>query len=739
MNDELEIIEGLVESVTYQNTETGYTVLDFSTGDGELFTAVGTMLSLAAGEKVRLHGNWTVHASYGKQFKVESFEWERPKTVEDQYNYLASGAIKGIREGIARRLVEEFGEATFDVLENDPERLAKIKGISKERAKEISVLFKEQFAVREILIALEKYSMTATECLKLYNVLGARAVDHIERNPYILCDERIGIGFERAETIASKLPQQPDKGYRIPAGILYVIRRNLMNGHTCLPKEKLIPPCCDLLQEEFAEVEAAIDEMITKKQLVAENLYGRDFVFLPEMYKAELSAARNLLFFKRFPPSGARVTDEDIQKAEVIGGICYNEKQKTAIKTAVEQGLLILTGGPGTGKTTTLRAILRLFELEGLEVALAAPTGRAAKRMSELTGREAKTIHRLLEVEWDKNDRPVFQRNKRNPIDANAVIVDELSMVDISVFSSFLEALPIGCRLVMVGDYDQLPPVGPGNVLHDLIESGIMPIVKLDEVFRQAMESLIVTNAHKIVNGEMPDISRHDKDFFFMERPYPADAASTVGELCAKRLPDAYKYTPIEDIQVICPSRLGETGTKSLNKMLQQLLNPARKDKKEHRFGDRIFREGDKLMQIKNNYDICWESKTDSQEGMGVFNGDIGVLEKLDLAAGAMEIRFDDRVAQYPFEFSVQLEHAYAVTVHKSQGSEFKAVIIPMTGILDKLAYRNLLYTAVTRARELLIIVGSRGQLYRMVENNVKAKRYSALKSFLLTEGGDAF
>ena len=391
---------------------------------------------------------------------------------------------------------------------------------------------------------------------------------------------------------------------------------------------------------------------------------------------------------------------------------------------------IALPGGPGTGKTTTLRGILKVFEGRGLEVALTAPTGRAAKRMSELTGREAQTIHRLLEVEWDRNDKPVFSRNRRNPISANAVIVDELSMVDITVFSSLLDALPIGCRLIMVGDSDQLPPVGAGNVLHDLINSKALPVVELNEVFRQAMESLIVTNAHKIVRGEMPDVQSMDKDFFFLERPQPYSAAETVAQLCAVRLPNAYKYDPTQDIQVLCPSRKGESGTVNLNKLLQGRINPAAKHKREHSFGQRVFREGDKLMQIKNNYNIQW--KSGETDGMGIFNGDIGILERIDEAAHVLKVRFDDKVAEYPYDGHTELEHAYAITVHKSQGNEFEAVVMPVTGVVEQLAYRNLLYTAVTRAKKLIVLVGSRQMIQKMVANNSKAKRYSALKNFIM-------
>ena len=728
MND-LVTISGNVEYITFQNTENGYTVLEFSS-DGELFTATGNVGELYCGERVSLTGTWTVHPTFGKQFKIDLCHREMPSTAADMLSYLSSGIIKGIKEKTAQKIIERFGEDTFFLIENQPERLAEIKGISRERAKEISSEFTRRAAEREALIALEKYGMTTAECLKVFKHFGSNAVHTVEKNPYLLCNEGIGISFDKACAIASVLPVCPPDEYRIDAGILYVVRHNLYNGHTCIPKEKLFAPCSELLDLPPYMLEPRLEALIEQKHLICENINARDFVFMPDVYNAEKRAANTVLFMKQFAPKCTENIDEQINKTELISGVCYNEQQRLAIKLAVEKGILILTGGPGTGKTTTLRGILKVFENQGLEVALAAPTGRAAKRMSDLTGREAQTIHRLLEVEWDRNDRPVFQRNKRNPLSAGAVIIDELSMVDIMLFSSLLDALPIGCRLVMVGDSDQLPPVGAGNVLHDLINSKALPVVELKEVFRQAMESLIVTNAHKIVKGELPEITVKNKDFFFMERNSPVSAAETVAELCSQRLPKAYGYSPLENIQVLCPSRKGEAGTVNVNKLMQNALNPSAKHKREHAFGQRIFREGDKLMQIKNNYNIPWTSS--DKEGLGIYNGDIGILEKIDESAHTLYIKFDDRIAEYPFEVSTELEHAYAVTVHKSQGNEFEAVVMPVTGVVEQLSYRNLLYTAVTRAKKLMILVGSKNTVERMVMNNSKSRRYSALKSFIM-------
>ncbi len=726
---DFEEIEGIVEDITFQNSENGFTVLEFSSG-GESFTATGILGSVYPGEKLIIDGRWETHHSFGRQFKIEGCKRGIPETAEEMFSFLASGLIKGIREKTAQKIVSEFGDKSFEIIENHPERLAKINGISREKAKEISKAFSALANERNAVIALEKYGLSANEAVKIFKKYKSHSVDLIENNPYMLCNAGIGIDFERTLQIANRLPKPPADTFRIQEGIVFVLRHNLNNGHTCIPREQLISPCSELTGCSTDEVITNLDILLEQKRLFSENVYGRDFIFLPEYYEAEKSISKDILFIKHFTSKCYADVDKEIGRAELIGGVVYNEKQRQAIRIAVDKGLLILTGGPGTGKTTTLRGILKVFENQGLEVALAAPTGRAAKRMSELTGKEAQTIHRLLEVEWDENDRARFKKNRSNPISANAIIIDELSMVDVILFSSLLAALPLGCRLIMVGDYNQLPAVGPGNVLHDLIDSKAIPLVELDEVFRQAMESMIITNAHKIVEGTNPELDCKDRDFFFMERPNSVSASKTISELCAERLPKAYGYSPIDDIQILCPSRKGETGTVSINKQLQAVLNPADKTKKEHRFGSRVFRTGDKLMQTRNNYDIMWSS--DDKEGMGIFNGDIGILEDISENELILKIRFDDKIALIPFEDAKDLEHAYAITVHKSQGNEFNAVIIPAVGINEYLQYRNLLYTAVTRAKKLIIIVGRRETVYSMVANNKKQKRYSALKSFIM-------
>lgn len=728
MEQEYVEISGNVEDITFRKEENGFTVLDLSTDD-ELITVVGILPEVNAGEFLRLRGNWANHPTFGRQFKAQLCERSMPSTTGDLYKYLASGAVVGIGAKTAQKIIERFGEDSFDILENHPERLAEIKGVSLAKAEKICESFNNQFAVRQIMISLERFGMSPTECLNAYKIYGVKTVDIIQSNPYLLCEEGIGVSFERADAIADNLPDKPERSHRIRAGVLYVVKHNLYNGHTCLPRKKMIQPCVSLLGCDEQAVEEAIQSLIDDKKLIAKELDSVAFVFLPHIFLAEKSAADRIKIMMKFPPAGKSTLLQDIENIENSECIVYDENQKKAIITAIEKGVLILTGGPGTGKTTTLNGIIKLYEKDKLKIALAAPTGRAAKRMSDITGMEAKTIHRLLEVEWDKNDKPYFARNVKNPIKADVLIIDELSMVDAVLFASLLDALPFGCRLIMVGDSDQLPAVGAGNVLHDLIRSGILPVVELKKVFRQAMKSRIITNAHSIVEGKMPDLDCKDNDFFFMPRTGAAQVSATVVQLCSQRLPKAYGYSPFHDIQVLCPSRKGETGSVALNKFLQAALNPPSPDKNEITVAGRIFREGDKVMQIKNNYDILW--KKDGEDGTGIFNGDIGTVEKIDFKSGLMKILFDDKVASYAFDTVSEVEHAYAVTVHKSQGNEFDAVVMPVYGVVPNLCYRNLLYTAVTRAKNLMILVGSKEVVAEMTLNNSRTKRYSALAYFL--------
>ena len=728
MHETETMINGVVEGVIYRNPENGYSVLDVSC-EGKLITAVGLLSVVEQGESLEMRGQWVNHPTFGSQFKVEAFERKTPKSAADMLRYLSGGTIKGIGPATARKIVDRFGDRTFEVLETQPDRLAEIKGISREKADAMGDAFRKQFAVREIMISLEKYGMTPTECLNIYKAFGSASVARVTENPYCLCAAKIGISFNRADEIAPRLNPAVNPHCRARAGVLHIISHNLQNGHTCLPREKIPAPAAALLETDESDVQSVIDELIEDKELVQAPVDGRAFLFLPYMYHAEKSIADRISVMLKFPPPQGRPVESDLDEIEQAQGIQFESKQREAILTAVRRGLLVLTGGPGTGKTTTLNGILALYEKRKLRVLLAAPTGRAAKRMCEVTGREAKTLHRLLEVQFGDNDRQTFARNMEHPLEADAVIVDELSMVDVQLFWGLLDALPLGCRLIMVGDSDQLPPVGAGNVLQDIIASGLLPVVALTQVFRQAMESLIVTNAHRIVGGAYPVLDARDRDFFFLQRDSVFSAASTLVDLYTNRLPKAYGYDPINDIQIICPSRKGECGTVSLNRALQQLLNPPGEEKDEVPSAGRTFRVGDKVMQTKNNYDILWtkEGKT----GEGVFNGDIGEIVAVNPTANLVKVRFDDKTALYPFESVKELEHAYAVTVHKSQGCEFEAVLMPAIGVVPQLCYRNLLYTAVTRAKTRMIVVGSRGLIEAMVDNDKKTRRYSALRWFL--------
>lgn len=738
-NDRLaqqEKIIATVERVTYRNALNGFCVVEMNSRD-DFFTAVGELPEVAAGEELQIVGSWTTHGTFGRQFKIETFSRSLPDTSAKLFAYLSSGAVKGVGPKLAMKIIQRFGERTFDILENDPERLAEIKGISQRSAKEISQEFIRQFAMRKVLIELENYGITPSESTSIYKYFGAGALNTVRQNPYVLCNMEQGFSFTRVEELVEKMELSPDPVYRNTAGILHVVRHNLYNnGHTCLPRRKMLAPCAALLSLTEDEADIAIDSLLEGHLLFSEMLNGEEFLFLPDIYMAEREIAERMKTILRFPPAGFANLEKEIDRSEENNQMFYADAQREAVRLACEKGLLILTGGPGTGKTTAVRAVIDVFEQKGLRVLLAAPTGRAAKRMSDVTGREAKTIHRLLEVEWNDHDKPVFGRNAQYPLEAEALIVDEMSMVDCSLFASLLDAVAFGCRLVLVGDADQLPSVGPGNVLNDLIASEKLPVVCLTEIFRQAQQSLIVTNAHRIIGGDMPVLDEKKSDFFFMPRNDSVAAADCIADLVVRRLPAAYGFSPINDIQVLCPSKKGTCGTMNLNKILQELLNPKDRVKNEITVSSaRFFREGDKVMQTRNNYDIPWEK--DGESGQGIFNGDVGILEFINHAAGLLKIRFDDRVAQYPTDHMADLELAYAVTVHKSQGSEFDCVVIPVCDVPPQLCYRNLLYTAVTRAKKLEVMVGRQGVIEAFAANDRSHRRYSALESFLCSEDKD--
>lgn len=733
MENELENLTGTVEEITYYNEDNGYTVMVIS-HNGEPLTVVGNFPRLAGGEEVRLKGSWVNHPSYGNQFKATLMEQTLPADAAGILRYLSSGIIRGMREATAVKIVEAFGADSFNVIENDLERLAAVKGISRPKARKIQQEFKAQFDSRETMAALTRLGFTQEEAFKAYNMFRSAACDIIKENPYAFVCEN-GYSFERADEIAEKLESPDLFDYRCQAGVVFAVRHNLDNGHTCLPRSAVVKSAVSYLDCSEDAAEIAIDGAIEARQLFSEEINGREFLFIPEIYQAETAVADRIKVMVNYPPREIEIYASEIYAFEEAHGIAFDEKQRQAIEIAVNRGMLILTGGPGTGKTTTVRGILALMKNRGLNVALAAPTGRAAKRMTEITGFEAKTIHRLLEVEYrDGTDEPSFVYNRKNKLDVDAVIVDELSMVDIRLFDSLLEAIPLHARLIMVGDKDQLPPVGAGNVLKDLTESGMIPVVQLDKIFRQAMESLIVMNAHRVVKGEMPDLSRTDSasDFFLLKENSVYNAAGKTVDLVTRRLPAGYGYNPLTDIQVLCPSRKGETGTENLNYLLQQKLNPAEKGKAELKHNGFVLREGDKVMQIKNNYDVPWFRANDN--GMGVFNGDIGILTRIDKSSDILNVKFDDREAMYSIESAKELELAYAMTVHKSQGSEFEAVVMPVLATPPKLAYRNLFYTALTRAKNLLVLIGNEGAVRKMVENDKKSRRYSALCYFLTVD-----
>lgn len=729
----LESIKGTVEEITFYNQDNGYTVMEISCGN-EAVTVVGNFSQLAVGSQIEASGEWTVHPSYGRQFKADSLTETLPQDAAGILRYLSSGIIKGVGRATAEKIVNAFGSESFDVIEKDVDRLSSIKGISKPAARKIQRSFIEKFASRQTIEDLKQKGLTHKEAFDAYNFFHENAVEVFDDNPYDFVAAGI-YDFDRAEEITEELDEPVSPGLRAQSLVEHIVDHNISNGHTCLPRDSVVRTAKAYLSCSDDVAQIAVDDAVEYHRLITEDIDGRQFLFTPSAYNAEKDIADRIKVFVNYPPQESEISGAEIYAFEKANDIEFDAKQRKAIEIAVNKGSLILTGGPGTGKTTTVKGIITLMQNRGLDVALAAPTGRAAKRMTELTGCEAKTVHRLLEVEYkDGSDEPVFVHNHKNPLDVDAVIVDELSMVDIFLFDALLDALPLRARLIMVGDKDQLPPVGAGNVLSDMIKSGLIPVVELDKIFRQAMQSLMVTNAHRVVKGEMPVTTDNgvDSDFFMMHETVPISACRKIVDLVTRRLPAAYSMDPVSDLQVLCPSKIGETGSQNINIMLQKQLNPPKRGKNEIVSRGYILREGDKVMQIKNNYDIPWFKSDDN--GMGVFNGDIGILTRIDRAADIINVKFDDREAMYSVENVGELELAYAMTVHKSQGSEFDGVIIPVVATPQKLAYRNLFYTAVTRAKKLIVLVGTESNVRAMVENDKKSRRYSALLHFLTVD-----
>ncbi len=726
---ELIKISGTVEDIIFYNEDTGFIVLNVSVND-ELQTVVGETTLVNEGEEICATGFYTSHPTYGSQFKAQIIEKTLPSTANAILKYLSSGAIKGIGPVYAKKLVATFGNKTMDIIENSPERLTEIEGITVKKAQKIFEEYRKIYGVRTLMIFLTGLGLLPATAIKVWKIYGNDAENIIRQNPYILCCNDFDIDFNTADEIADKMGMAHDNTNRIEAGIVYILRHNSNNGHTCLPYNKLVSLACEFLEVGQDVVEDTCVKLCDDRTIIKYNNEQTDYLYLVELYNAESYVAGRLSLMLQLQDNDSNIdVSKQIEDIEKYNNITYDNLQKKAITEAVNNNVFILTGGPGTGKTTTLNGILTVLENMGQKVALVAPTGRAAQRMSEVTGRTAKTIHRLLEVEPAK-ETLTFKHNEKNPLKHDVIIIDEMSMVDTVILSNLLCGIKISAKLIMVGDSDQLPSVSAGNILKDLIDSDVIPMVHLSTVFRQAAQSLIVTNAHKIVEGKLPDLSIKNNDFFFLRRSNAQELQQLVVDLCKTRLPNTYKYSPLWDIQVIVPTKKGPIGTFELNKCLQFALNPADKHKSEVSYFGRIYREGDKVMQIRNNYDIV--CKNDSgEESMGVFNGDIGIVEKINPTEKYIHIRFDDRVADLSFDNLDQIELAYAITVHKSQGSEFEAVIMPLLTKHRLLHYRNLLYTAVTRAKKLLVMAGNTEVVAEMVANNRRTLRYTNLKEML--------
>ena len=733
-NDESGLLRlfGSVEHVIYQNEENGYSICDFASDRGELLTIVGTMPDVDEGDLLSISGKWVQNAKYGRQFRVEFCEKKMPVGSEAILRYLSSGAIRGIGPKTARRIVDLYGDETFDVMENHPDWLAEIPGITLKRAREIAEDFRKKSDIRAAMLFFRDF-FGPTATVRIYQKWGSAAIDVAKRNPYRLCEEIDGIGFERADRMALKIGLKPNSPERLESGICYLLGVNAQqNGHVCLPREDAEETAAALLGVSKEQAHQTVDDLIAMGKLRQELFSNQPFLYDPKQYADETYIATKMTLLDRVCPAMDTANIGAIlRREETESGITYAALQRKAIKGALENGVLVLTGGPGTGKTTVVRALLRIFQSMGERPVLTAPTGRAAKRLSEATSCEAKTIHRLLEYGGEEGSRPAFRRNEFALLEETVIIVDEVSMVDNALMCALLKAIKPGARLILIGDSDQLPSVGAGNILHDVIESNRFFTVRLDEIFRQAQKSLIVTNAHAINRGEMPDLKVKDNDFFFLPRPDDATIAATVAELCAVRLPKTYGEMGVAGVQVIAPSRKGEVGTEALNRALQEVLNPAEDGKAEYRFRETTYREGDRVMQIRNNYDLEWV-QNNGIEGAGVFNGDIGTIVEIRGHSSCMVIRFDDKTVEYDLNLLEDLEPAYAVTVHKSQGSEYPIVVMPVGDHTPPmLLSRNLLYTAVTRAQTMVILVGSEAAVRRMVANNRQTKRYTGLSRWL--------
>ena len=727
---ELEQIEGTVEDIIYENPDNGYSVFEVS-GGGVITVVCGVVGELHAGESVVCRGRYENHATYGRQFHAQECETDMPKDLEAVYAFLASRSLPYIGAKTADKIIDKFGAEALEVIANDPARLTEIPGISPDKADRIQQEFKRMFGMRELIAYLAQFEISPRKAMEVFRVFGPGAMQAIAANPYLLCGEPLQLDFRHADSIAQYYHMEGDCAQRLEAALLRTLRHNAGNGHTCLPRVQLLETASNFIHQPQEKLAAALDKCIQTEELRVKLFDGTPYIYLPDLLEAEEDIAARLALLTRRGKNTAHGLDKNIQVLELTQGFAYAPLQKEAIRKAMTENCLVLTGGPGTGKTTTVNAILQLLENQAERVALCAPTGRAAKRLSELTGRKASTIHRLLEVDYT-GGVVSFIHNDKNLLKYDVVILDEMSMVDVKLFQALIAALRYSCRIIMVGDADQLPSVGPGNILGEIIRSGLVPTVCLNEIFRQAARSLIVENAHRIISGEPLKKGRKTDDFFFLEADGDV-ARQLVCDLVTTRLPRSYGFDPIRDIQVLCPTKLGPTGTQALNVELQNLLNPEQKGKPQLQSASRVFRVGDKVMQVRNNYEIVW-NRIGGEQGVGAYNGDIGIVESINQRDRSMVVRMDDRRLIYPAENLNELEIAYAITVHKSQGSEFPAVILPVAQVPPRLCYRNLFYTGVTRARKLCIVAGRRDVANRMMGNVRQNLRYSGLAHLLAAE-----
>lgn len=730
---ELSEINGTVSAVIFRNDENGYGVVKLELDSGENVTAVGCLPYIAPGEMISAEGSWMTHAQHGRQFKIEQCSRLLPTSAEAIYEYLAGGTVRGVGPATAALIVDRFGDKALDVLEMQPEKLAEIKGISSAKAKDISAGFKKQAGVRRLTEFLCSYGIQPIFALRMFKFYGNSAIEVVHENPYILSSSHIGASFAEADSLALALGLEGDSLNRVCAAVVFELVHNSGNGHCFIPRGKLTLATSQLIGVAQELAEDAVDKLAETGEIVCCTVAGLDACYLAPLYEAETYTAGRIKAMCKAKTERKVDITSIISRLEAANNIEYAPMQREAIALAAQNRMLVITGGPGTGKTTILKAVLALYDELELETYLAAPTGRAAKRMSELCGMEASTIHRMLGAKMSEDgETVVFGKGEEDKLACDALIIDECSMVDITLMHAILKALKSDCRILLVGDADQLPSVGPGNVFSDIIRSGVVPTVRLTEIFRQKADSRIVRNAHMINRGEHPDFNENSGDFFRLRRMQGGSCVETIVELCKKRLPENMKI-PSNQIQVLSPSRKGETGTVNLNKCLQAALNPSDEKKKEKLFGETVFRVGDRVIQIKNNYDIVWKDKL-GKSGMGVYNGDIGTIIEIDTASEYLKVDYEDKIALYGFEMLNELEHAWALTVHKSQGSEYRAVILSLNPVAQLLLTRGVLYTAVTRAKELLIMVGDENVAHRMIDNHKQSRRYSALRIRLADE-----